>query len=639
MADAVLLVDGAGQIVFANASADVLFRAGGGGLLGRSVETLISRELRDAHRQHRREYMAAPSPRRMGTRGVLHACRVDGTELPVDVSLAAVEDAGRRLVLVCIRDVTWREQLLHELRESERRHRAVVEAASEVFYHVAVQDDPFHGEVQFVSPQCQVLTGQPPEAFLENPNRWIELVHPEDVPSLADATQAILTARREGTRHYRIRNEDGGYRHVADRVVPLTDARGAVVGYRGVARDVTEGVRAEEERRRLDLRLREAERMETVGRLAGGVAHDFNNILTVILGFCETALDQVDPSGPVRPHLEEAIKAARRAADVTRQLLGFSRKQVISRRVLDLDAHLSALEPALRRVATERIEVTLSSARDLWPICMDPAQVDQILINLVANARDAIPAGGRVAIATANVSLDEAFCAERDELEVGDYVQLSVSDDGSGMDETTLRNAFVPFFTTKQEGRGTGIGLASVYGIVTQNRGRVEIESEVGRGTTVRVYLPRWQGDEPAGLPEPSVAAVPARGDETVLLVEDDDDVRMATRMLLAQLGYTILEAATPAEALRLCEAHPGAIDLLLTDVVMPQMGGVELAERVRALRPGIAALFVSGYANHSIADLGTRGGAVHYLAKPFGRSSLAAAIRTALGRGATSAE
>jgi hypothetical protein len=631
MADAVLLVDEAGHIIFANAQAESLFLARGGALLGQPVEMLIPEESHAVHRQHRLRYSAAPAPRRMGTTMILHARRLDGTEVPVDVSLSAVTDGGGHQILACIRDVTWREHLLGELRESEQRYRMVVEGASEVFYQVSLKDDPFRGQVQFVSPQCQRLTDCAPDDFITHPNRWIELVHPEDVPALAETTRVLLASRSEGTRYYRIRNGQGEYRHVADRIVPLLDSQGAVIAYQGVARDITERVRAQEERQRLDDRLRQAERMEALGCLAGGVAHDFNNLLTVILGFCETVQRDLDPSSSVRQDVEEIAKAGRRAANLTRQLLAFSRTQVIAPRVVDLNAHLMALEEMLLRTVTEQIDIVFSFAEDLWPAFLDPSQVDQIVINLVANARDAIPGRGLVTITAANASLDEVFGAMNAGFIPGDYVVLAVSDSGTGMDEVTLRNAFVPFFTTKPEGRGTGIGLASVYGIVKQNGGFIKVKSEVERGTSVEVYLPRYQGEDRSASMESSTASAPARGHETVLLVEDNDQVRHVTRKLLTQLGYSVLEATTPSAAITLCTMYDQSIHVLLTDVVMPEMNGVELSERIRILRPRIATVFMSGYAPHFAANINGPDNPVHYLPKPFEQASLATAIRQAL--------
>jgi signal transduction histidine kinase/CheY-like chemotaxis protein len=382
-------------------------------------------------------------------------------------------------------------------------------------------------------------------------------------------------------------------------------------------------------KREADERLRLAERMEALGRLAGGVAHDFNNVLTVILGFCDLASDRVASDHPVRRDIQEIAQAGRRGANLTRQLLGFSRKQVIAPRLLHLNAHLTAAEGMLRRTATDQTVLSLQLTDDLWPVFVDPSQIDQILINLVANARDAMPGGGEAVVATANLHLDDAH-GNGAGLPSGDYVVLTVSDRGTGMDDATLKNAFVPFFTTKPEGRGTGIGLATVYGIVKQNNGWVTIESTVGEGTDVFVYLPRYLGDMRSASPDRPDASGPVGGHETVLLVEDNDEVRELVRTLLERLGYVVLSAGQPFAALTLCRAFGGTIDLVVTDMVMRDLNGLELARRVRELQPEVATLFISGYADNMTAHAGEPR-AHHFLAKPFDESAFASAVRNAL--------
>jgi PAS domain S-box-containing protein len=563
----------------------------------------------------------------MGARPTMHARRVDGGLVPVDISLSPLAVASGRLVLVCIRDATAREQVATDLRESERRYRMVVEAASEVFYHVAVETDALQGRVTFVSAQCERLTGLPPGEFVANPGRWSELIHPEDLPRVAEQTQAMMAARREETRVYRIRHTDGAYRHVADRVVPLTDREGRLVGYQGVARDITALVYEEEERRGLEARVLRAERMEALGRLAGGIAHDFNNVLTIILGGAEMALRALEPSQAAHREVERMAQAGRHAAVLTQQLLAFSRRQVIAPRPVNLAAYLRTIDGLLRRTLTEQMELVFSIREPLGLTFIDPSQIDQVLINLVANARDATPAGGTVMISTADATVDERLAASTPGLAPGEYVQLTVSDTGAGMDEATLRNVFEPFFTTKPEGQGTGIGLASVYGIMKQNGGFVRIQSALGRGTVVDLYLPRFVGEAiESGQDAP--APRPSGGDETVLVVEDHSGVRQLARRLLAALGYRVLEAERPSAALALCDTHRGAIHLLLSDVVMPEMSGPELARLVAAKRPGIATLFISGYVDRPLST------GQQFLSKPFNQTSLAAAVRQALQAG-----
>jgi CheY-like chemotaxis protein len=371
--------------------------------------------------------------------------------------------------------------------------------------------------------------------------------------------------------------------------------------------------------------------MEAIGRLAGGIAHDFNNMLGVILGYADLALRRLSAADPLTKSLAGIKAAAERSADLTRQLLAFSRRQAIAPRVLDLDAQLRGMESLLRRIIGEDVELVFRLAHGGWLVSIDPSQLDQVLANLAVNARDAMPAGGRLVVATENVTLDEAYCRIHPEAVPGQYVCLSVSDDGCGMDAATLSRAFEPFFTTKPEGKGTGLGLAMLYGIVRQNGGHVSAYSEPGRGTTFRIYLPRHQGAAVSAEPAEPSARV-RRGRETILLVEDEESLRELAQELLEELGYGVLPAAGPGEALTLCEKHAGAIDLLLTDVVMPVMGGKELADRITALRPGIKVLFSSGYTADAIAHQGVLEPGVHLLEKPFVLATLARKVAEALG-------
>lgn len=367
----------------------------------------------------------------------------------------------------------------------------VLERANEVYYQVRTDGGPCRGVVTFVSPQCYRLTGCSPEQFEVNPHRWFELVHPEDRPELISQTEEILASGQEGTRRYRIRDADARFRHVEDRVVPILDARGRAVGYQGIARDITHRVEAEEQRRRALEALKNAERGEALGRLAGGIARDFNNILTVVLGFSETARARLGDDDPATADLREIDAAVERGARLVRQLLGFSRRQIVAPQVCDLSAHVSALDALLRQMVSERVDLQLVLDRSPWPVFIDPSQVDQVVLNLVANARDAMPDRGLLEITVSNVELTPSFCETHAGAVVGDYVCLRVRDTGVGMPPEVVKHAFVPFFTTKPEGQGTGIGLASVFGIVKQNMGYVFIESEVGAGTVVSVYLRR----------------------------------------------------------------------------------------------------------------------------------------------------
>ena len=394
--------------------------------------------------------------------------------------------------------------------------------------------------------------------------------------------------------------------------------------------DITTRKRAEAEQERLQLQLTQAQKMESIGRLAGGVAHDFNNMLGVILGHAELALEQVSPDQPLHSDLQEIQKAAQRSAELTRQLLAFARRQTVTPRVLNLNDTVEGMLKMLHRLIGEDIDLAWMPKADLWGVKMDPAQVDQVLANLCVNARDAIKGVGKVTIETENTHFDEAYCAEHAGFVVGDYVQLAVSDSGCGMGKDVLDHLFEPFFTTKGAGEGTGLGLATVYGIVKQNEGFVNVYSEPGQGTTFKIYLPRYLGEAEAVRAKGDTEAAPG-GHETVLLVEDEPAILKIGRRMLEGLGYTVLCASTPGEALALAEKYAGGIHLLITDVVMPEMNGRELSSRLLTLYPDMKRLFVSGYTANVIAHHGVLDKGVAFLQKPFSLKSLAAEVREVL--------
>jgi GAF domain-containing protein/response regulator RpfG family c-di-GMP phosphodiesterase len=383
------------------------------------------------------------------------------------------------------------------------------------------------------------------------------------------------------------------------------------------------------ERRQLEEQFHQAQKMEAVGRLAGGVAHDFNNLLTVIHLSSRLLERKLRPEDPLWVHLQRIQEAGRRAADLTRQLLAFSRREIVEPQVLDLNQVLDELNKMLRRLIGEDIELTTRLTDELWPVQIDPTQIEQVVLNLAVNARDAIPGGGKLTIETGNVVLDAAYAAHHLEVEPGEYVILAVSDNGVGMSEEVKAHLFEPFFTTKERGRGTGLGLATVFGIVKQGRGHIEVYSEVGRGTTFKIYLPRVAEGAPAPSRPPQPAA--ERGTETLLLVEDEPLVRELTRDILLGQGYQVLTAGDGVESLRLAEAHQGPIHLLLTDVVLPRMGGKALADQLRSSRPEMRVLFTSGYTDNAIVHHGVLAEGIHFLSKPFELEALARKVRDAL--------
>jgi PAS domain S-box-containing protein len=403
---------------------------------------------------------------------------------------------------------------------------------------------------------------------------------------------------------------------------PILNASGEVTAAIEMVDDITE-------RLTLESQFRQAQKMESVGRLAGGVAHDFNNMLGVILGRTEMAMDEADPAQPFFSDLQEIRKAAERSANLTRQLLAFARKQTIAPRVLDLNETVESMLKMLRHLIGEDINLAWLPGKNLWPVHVDPSQIDQILANLCVNARDAIAGVGKITIETEPTAFDEIYSAMHAECVPGEYVLLAVSDNGCGMSREIRDKLFEPFFTTKEMGKGTGLGLATVYGIVKQNNGFINVFSEPGQGTTFKIYLPRHKGT--AEQIRQEGPAEPPRGHETILLVEDEPAMLNLITLMLQRLGYTVLAASTPGEAIRLAESHAGEIHLLMTDVVMPEMNGRDLAKNLLSLYPHLKPLFMSGYAANVIVHHGMLDEGVHYIQKPFSKQALAAKVREAL--------
>jgi signal transduction histidine kinase/CheY-like chemotaxis protein len=403
---------------------------------------------------------------------------------------------------------------------------------------------------------------------------------------------------------------------------PFKDENGQTLGFEMIAEDVSE-------RRALEEQLRQSQKMEAIGRLAGGIAHDFNNLLTVIKGYSELMLDELDSADPLGTEVDEIKKAADRAASLTRQLLAFSRQQVLAPKVLDLNSVVGNMDKLLRRLLGEDIDLFTVLEPGLGRVKADPGQVEQVIMNLAVNARDAMPQGGKLTIETSSVDLDENYARDHVSVKPGSYVMIAVSDTGMGMTEKVKSRIFEPFFTTKEIGKGTGLGLSTVYGIIKQSGGYIWVYSELGIGSTFKVYLPAI--DAPAEIPCGSSQQPVRRGSETVLLVEDEDGVRALMRQVLHKHGYNVLEARHGGEALLTCERHSGKIDLLLTDVVLEQMSGRELAERLLKVRPEMKVLYVSGYADDAIVHHGVLNAGTAFLQKPFTTEALARKIRYVL--------
>lgn len=426
----------------------------------------------------------------------------------------------------------------------------------------------------------------------------------------------------------------GLYRELEQRLQERTDAlEAARVAEATARRELEERRRAETDLRRVEEQLRHAQKMEAIGQLAGGIAHDFNNVLSVVLGYCAMILSDLKPSDPLRADIAEIQLAGERAAALTKQLLAFSRQQVIAPKVHDLNDIVRGTERMLRRVIGEDIEMEFRGGH-VSAVLVDAGQVEQVLLNLVVNARDAMPQGGKLTIETKNVTLGDDYADTHHAVTPGDYVMLAVSDTGVGIPKDVLARIFEPFFTTKGPGRGTGLGLSTVYGIVKQSKGHVWVYSEPGTGTTFKVYLPRHAAAGPSEPARPATDVTSLRGHETVLLVEDDDQVRAVAKGLLRRSGYNVIEARNAGEALLACEQHPQAIHLLLTDVVMPQMGGVALARRLTPLRPGMRVLCMSGYTDDAALRHGIIDSSMAFVQKPLTPESLLTKVRQVLDSG-----
>ena len=515
---------------------------------------------------------------------------------------------------------------VEDLREGERRFRELVELLPDVVFETDVNN-----RLTFANRKAFELFGYT-QADLDDGLGLLAMVIPEERPQLSDRFAQRLKGEDLGREECTGLARDGKTFPVLLHTSPI-QRKGKCIGLRGIIIDISERKKSMEEKEALQDQLNQAQKMEAVGRLAGGVAHDFNNMLGVILGHSEMALERLDTVHPIHADLDEIRKAAQRSADLTRQLLAFARKQTVTPKVLNLNETVSGMLKMLGRLIGEDIELSWQPGADLWQIHMDPSQIDQILANLCVNARDAITADGKISIGTANKVLQRSQLSEHLGVASGEYVQLTFSDNGCGMDKETLSHIYEPFFTTKEMGKGTGLGLATIYGVVKQNNGFIEVSSKPGQGTTFRIFLPR-HAVLVEQCPEESTAEISPPAHETILLVEDDPTILKMTEMMLKQMGYDVLAANTPGEAVRLAEARSDQIHLLITDVIMPEMNGRDLARNLLAIHPGLKHLFMSGYTADVIAHRGVLDEGVHFIQKPFSKKDLAVRIREALEQG-----
>ena len=540
--------------------------------------------------------------------------RKDGSVFPVEVNVNYIR-LDRDYLLAVVRDITERKRAERALVESHSLLNAVVEGTSDAVF---VKD--LQGRYLMINSAGARFLGKTVDEVIGKDDR--ELFTPDTARAIMERDRQVMTSGQSSTVEETATAAGVTRTYLATKVAHR-DPNGKIIGLIGISHDITELKRLEEQ-------FRQAQKMEAVGRLAGGVAHDFNNLLTVINGYAGILFADLPPDDPKREITAEIRTAGERAANLTRQLLAFSRQQVLQPQVVNLNTLLDELRKLLGRLIGEDIELGLVPDPDLGLAKVDPGQFEQAVINLAVNARDAMPQGGHLLIETHNATLDAHYAKSHPDVKPGRYVRVVIRDSGSGMDEATKARIFEPFFTTKGPGKGTGLGLAMVYGFVKQSGGHVDVQSELGRGTTFTVYLPRTDETLASSRSSPHLFKSP-KGTETILLVEDADAVRNLLRVVLQSNGYTVLEARDGPEAAAVAQKHPGPIDLLLTDLVMPRMSGRLLADLVSKTRPGIRVLMMSGYTDEAVLHHGVLEGDVAFLQKPFSPIGLARKVREVL--------
>ena len=631
--DAMVAVNPKGVIVQVNTQTERLFGYAQDELIGQGVEMLVPMGQREQHHLHRERFRQEPATRRMGAAMDLHGRRKDGSEFPVEISLSPVNTDDGMVVLSAIRDISDRKRIEEELRKAHEelaasKDRQLLEYQNRLALIVDSSQDAIIGKdrdgtITHWNKGAEHIYGYTAEEVIGKP---ISILAPKD---RLDEIPGILEKVRRGERieyfeTVRVR-KDGQNLNVSISVSPIRDTRGEIVGASAIARDVTGQRRAE------DL-LRQAQKMEAVGRLAGGVAHDFNNILGIVTACCELLRSRVEGNGHSQ-YIDNIQEASRRGASLTRQLLAFSRWQIsLQPRLLDLNDSLTDVVKLLRPLMGDDVQVIVRRGTDSAVVESDPAQLDQIVLNIAVNARDAMPKGGKLILETSVQEFDAALAEQHPPMKAGRYVLLAISDNGCGMDPVTLSKIFDPFFTTKEVGKGTGLGLATVYGIVKQSGGHIWVYSEPNRGTTFKIYLPA--ADHKLGLaPKAEAEALPPKAyGKTVLLVEDDDLMRGMTRQMLEDHGYGVVEAEDGNSALERLGSRDGSIDVALTDVVMRGMSGPEFARLLRNSHPAINVVYMSGYTGELIAQAEGLDQGITLLEKPFTKAALLKTIHAAIG-------
>ncbi len=610
-----ILIQIGGTIQLANnAVIGLLGYAGAADLIGRPLASIIAPEDRALLEQHALvPGQALPASAHFEAR----ARRRDGSVIWLDCLVTNIPWDDQAAALYTVVDITRRKEAQARLLVSEERFRLLVDNTKEAFVIAELPS----GRPLFLSRVWSDIWGRSVEEAYATPTAWLESVHPEDREAAIAGQLEVIEGRPADT-VFRVVRPDTSMRWARARTFPVADDHGHVYRLVGLVEDITDIRNTEEQ-------LRQAQKMEAIGRLAGGIAHDFNNLLTAILGYADMVIQGLGDAHPATADIQQILTAGQSAESLTRQLLAFSRRQLLRPTILSVNDVLTRVESLLRRVIGEDVTLRLVLAADLPLISADAGQLEQVILNLAVNARDAMPDGGALTIATSAVELDDEYVATHPHGRSGPHVVIAVTDTGTGMDTDTQQRLFEPFFTTKPAGKGTGLGLATVHGIVNQSHGSIYVYSELGFGSTFKVYLPVTT-ERPASVEKPAASA-PLRGTATILVIEDQPQVRAVACVMLRRSGYTVIEAGDGAEALEAARRHGGAIDLLLTDVVMPGMNGRRAANLLRQEWPGMHVLFMSGYTNDAVEQHGILEPGVAFLEKPFSAASLLLAVRNAL--------
>jgi len=590
-----------------------VFGVGPEAIVGRHIRDFTPREQEQLNLDRYRKTVRQGSA--LVPMALTHA---DGSTRYFDFSMNLIEVGGEKLVLAVGRDVTDTVRSTEALVAAEQRYRALVERIPDVVWTTSGR-----GEVEILSPQVIDICGYTAEEInADGSERWLSRIHPEDQERMRASLVALNTTGKPLDAEFRWLHKNGTWIWLWSRFI-ATHVRDGGLEYESIFSDITE-------KKRLEDQLRMSQKMEAIGQLTGGIAHDFNNILAVILANAAFLKEELGPHDKRREDVDDIQHAANRAVAMTRQLLAFSRKQVLEPTIMSMSTVVSGVEKMLRRLIGEDIDLSVAPATDLGTVRADVGQIEQVIMNLVVNARDAMPHGGRLSITTANVDLDEAYAATHVPTVPGRYVMLTVSDTGCGMDAATQRRIFEPFYTTKEKGEGTGLGLATCYGIVKQSGGYIWVHSEPGVGTVFKIYLPRT---DCAATVVSSKSSVPhnLRGSETVLLIEDDTAVRAVVARILESYGYRVLIASDGVEAFVVAKLHVEPIHLIVSDMVMPGLSGPEAVGRISKTLVAAKCLFMSGYTDHALLRNGAIPETMSFIQKPFSPEALATKVRTVL--------